>query len=202
MGAGLSNTLSERTAHVCVDMQNIFAPGGLWATPWIPKVLPVITEIMSQHAERTIFTRFITPHDPSEVRGMWQNYYAHWPEALRANLEPGALDLVPELARFVPPATVIDKMHYSGFVGSELQAKLIAMSADTLVITGAETDVCVLATVLHGVDAGWRVVLIEDAICSSSDEGHDAMLKVFHGRFTHQVDTASAEDVLAAWPRR
>ncbi len=54
-----------------------------------------------------------------------------------------------------------------------------------------------LATVLHAVDAGWRVVLADDAICSSSDEGHDAMLNVFHGRFTHQVDTASAEDILA-----
>jgi hypothetical protein len=41
------------------------------------------------------------------------------------------------------------------------------------------------------------VVLADDAICSSSDEGHDAMLNVFHGRFTHQVDTASAEDILA-----
>jgi nicotinamidase-related amidase len=46
---------------------------------------------------------------------------------------------------------------------------------------------------------GLRVVLVDDAICSSSDEGHDAILKVFHGRFTHQVDTASAQDVLSGW---
>jgi nicotinamidase-related amidase len=149
MGLGLSKKLSERTVHVCVDMQNIFAPGGIWSTPWMPKVLPVISELVSRHAERTVFTRFITPHDPSEARGMWQDYYAHWPEALRANLEPDALDLVPDLARYVPPATVVDKMHYSGFVGSDLRSRLVAMSADALVITGAETDVCVIATVLH-----------------------------------------------------
>ena len=23
-----------RAAHLCVDMQNIFAKGGLWETPW------------------------------------------------------------------------------------------------------------------------------------------------------------------------
>src|SRR3954463_16491665 len=31
--------------HLCVDMQNIFAPGGLWETPWMEKVLPTVTSI-------------------------------------------------------------------------------------------------------------------------------------------------------------
>ena len=37
---------------------------------------------------------------------------------------------------------------------------------DTLVVTGGETDICVLATVLGAVDRGFRVVLVSDAICS------------------------------------
>ncbi|MGY4466887.1 nicotinamidase-related amidase [Bradyrhizobium sp. LB9.1b] len=41
-------------------------------------------------------------------------------------------------------------------------------------ITGAETDVCVLSTVLGAVDLGFRVVIVKDALCSSSDVGHDA----------------------------
>jgi nicotinamidase-related amidase len=44
------------------------------------------------------------------------------------------------------------------------------------VITGAETDVCVLSTVLNAVDLGFRVVIVEDALCSSSDVGHDALM--------------------------
>jgi hypothetical protein len=28
--------------HLCIDMQNVFAPGGLWATPWMERVLPAI----------------------------------------------------------------------------------------------------------------------------------------------------------------
>ena len=202
MGSGLAKPLNERTAHLCLDMQNIFAPGGLWATPWMPKVLPVIVEIAAHHAARTIFTRFITPPDPSDARGMWQDYYVHWADALRPNLPDGALDLVPELARHVPPARVVDKMHYSGFLGSGLTAAISALTADTLVITGAETDVCVLATVLDAVDIGYRVVVVRDATCSSSDEGHDALMKVFHGRYTHQIETASAQEVLSSWPLR
>ena len=37
---------------------------------------------------------------------------------------------------------------------------------------------CVLATVIGAVDHGYRViVVVTDAVCSSSDEGHDAMLE-------------------------
>ena len=99
MGSGLSQPLSARAVHVCLYVQNLFAPGSLWATPWLPQVVPVIAEIAAHNAGRTIFTRFVTPDDPAEARGMWQDYYAHWPEALRSALPKDALDLVPELAR-------------------------------------------------------------------------------------------------------
>jgi Isochorismatase family len=42
----------------------------------------------------------------------------------------------------------------------------------SLIVSGSETDVCVLATVL-AVDIGFRVIVVRDAVCSSSDEGHD-----------------------------
>jgi hypothetical protein len=53
-----------------------------------------------------------------------------------------------------------------------------------LIISGGETDVCVLAAVMDAVDAGYRVVLAEDALCSVSDESHDAMLRQFGARFS------------------
>jgi hypothetical protein len=38
-----------------------------------------------------------------------------------------------------------------------------------------------------------------DAICSSSDEGHDALLKLLANRFTEQVETATVDAILTAW---
>jgi nicotinamidase-related amidase len=67
------------------------------------------------------------------------------------------------------------------------------------VISGSETDVCVLSTVLAAVDYGYRVVLVRDAICSSSDEGHDALLMVYHQRYSLQIETASSQDILDQW---
>lgn len=33
--------------HLCIDMQNVFAPGGLWATSWMERVLPTIVAIVA-----------------------------------------------------------------------------------------------------------------------------------------------------------
>jgi nicotinamidase-related amidase len=130
---------------------------------------------------------------------MWRRYYQRWREATREQVDPRLLELMPPLAGLVPPATVIDKTRYSAFVEPGLFAHLQQREADGLIVTGSETDVCVLATVLGAVDLGYRVIVVRDAICSSSDEGHDALLKVYHRRYSEQIETASAEDILRRW---
>ena len=62
-------------------------------------------------------------------------------------------------------------------------SSLRGAGVDTIIITGGETDVCVLATMLGAVDWGFRVILVTDALCSSADETHDAMMNVYMNRF-------------------
>ena len=195
----LLSPLTPRAVHLCIDMQRIFAPGGLWATPWMERVLPVVTEVAERYPERTVFTRFITPERPEAMPGTWQTYYRRWQQATRNELDPQWLELLDPLRRLAPPATIIDKSRYSAFAGSSLLAHLQERHADALIITGSETDVCVLSTVLDAVDFGFRVVLVEDGVCSSSDAGHDALLTVYHQRYSLQIETADAEQVLVAW---
>jgi nicotinamidase-related amidase len=52
---------------------------------------------------------------------------------------------------------------------------------------------------MGAVDHGFRVILVRDGVCSSSDEGHDALLKLYHRRFSEQIETASAEEILSEW---
>jgi nicotinamidase-related amidase len=80
-----------------------------------------------------------------------------------------------------------------------LHACLAERSADGLIVTGSETDVCVLATVLSAVDYGYRVVLVHDAVCSSSDAGHDALLELYRTRYSVQIETTDAETILREW---
>lgn len=199
MGKFDTRPLTRNTVHLCVDMQRLFTDEGPWPTPWMPRVLPVVTEIAGRFPERTVFTRFITPERPEQMPGIWQSYYEKWRQTTREVLPPGLLELVPPLARFSPPAAVVDKTRYSAFTASRLDAHLRDRQADALVVTGSETDVCVLATVLGAVDRGYRVIVVRDGICSSSDAGHDAVLKVYEGRYSAQIETADAEDILRHW---
>ena len=185
--------------HLCIDMQNIFAPNGLWATPWMERVLPTVVSVVSRHADRTIFTRFITPQDPEDRPGQWQSYFRRWRQATRRHLPSSALELVPALTRFVPPAAVVDKPAYSAFSNPGLASLLVEKNVGTVVISGAETDVCVLSTVLSAVDLGFRIVIIEDALCSSSDVGHDALMTMYRTRFHGQVDLVTAEELAEVW---
>jgi nicotinamidase-related amidase len=97
------------------------------------------------------------------------------------------------------PPTVVDKTRYSGFAEPQLLAHLQERQADELIVSGSETDVCVLATVLAAVDLGYRVIVARDALCSSSDQGHDMLMRLYQTRFTEQIETADAETILSQW---
>ena len=200
--AGLRDPLTARSVHLCVDMQQLFAPEGPWPTPWMERTLPQIAAIAERHAQRTVFTRFIPPLRPEDLPGTWQRYYRRWREVTRQEIDPALLELVDPLAKLVPPAEIIDKPVYSPFLGATFARYLNEREADALVVTGAETDVCVLATVLGAIDRGYRVVVVADALCSSSDAGHDALLTLYRTRFSEQVEIADTAEVLAAWPSR
>jgi nicotinamidase-related amidase len=117
----------------------------------------------------------------------------------RSELDERLLDLVEPLRRLVPPARVCDKATYSAFGHRALGQWLYQQGADTLIVSGGETDVCVLATVMAAIDRGFRVVLPTDALCSARDGTHDAMLLLFRERFSQQVVTASTEQILNGW---
>jgi nicotinamidase-related amidase len=194
-----SYPLTPRTLHLCVDMQRIFSAEGVWATPWMDRVLPVVAELAGLYPERTVFTRFITPDRPDDMPGMWQRYYTRWKAATREHLDLVLLELLPPLAKLCPPATVINKTRYSAFAEPALLSHLQAREADGLIVSGSETDVCVLATVLGAVDLGYRVIVVRDGVCSSSDEGHDALMQIYHRRYTEQIEVADASTIVARW---
>ena len=191
--------LEAPAIHLCIDMQRLFVEQTEWAMPWASRVLPQIVEIARHHAERTIFTRFIPPEAPQQMHGTWRGYYERWRAFTRDQLDSRLLELVPPLAALAPPAEVVDKSFYSGFSATVLSRRLRERGVRTLFVTGGETDVCVLATVMGAVDRGFFVVLVSDALCSVSDATHDALMKLYRERFTGQIETITTEEVLRKW---
>jgi nicotinamidase-related amidase len=177
----------------------MFAEETPWHTPWLRRVLPAVAALVERDPSRTIFTRFIPARRMGDGVGMWRAYYRRWRDMTIERLDPGMIALVPELDIFTPPARLFDKAVYSPWNGSDLSWQLRDEGVDTLVISGAETDVCVLATVLGAIDFGFRVIVATDATCSSADETHDAIMTIYHSRFAEQVETATTETILNAW---
>ena len=191
--------LGEGAVHLCVDMQNMFTARTAWHTPWMERVLPNVECIVRRNPARTIFTRFIPARRADEAHGTWQRYYRRWHTMTLDEIDPVMVELVPPLGDYLPVAEVLDKATYAPWIGSTLDGRLVRRGADTLVVTGGETDVCVLGTVMGAVDRGYRVVIVIDALCSASDETHDAMVLLYSSRYGCQVETVLTEQLLDVW---
>jgi len=190
----------QAAVHLAVDMQRLFGePGSPWCVPWFARVLPQVAALARRHPERTVFSRFIPPDQPEEMPGAWQDYFKRWRVMTRENLDEQLLELAPPLQALVPPAHLCDKAVYSAFGNARLAPWLKAHGIDTLIVSGGETDVCVLATVMSGIDLGYRIVLATDALCSVSDRTHDALLTLYRERFSQQLIMAVTGSILGAW---
>lgn len=183
--------------HLCIDMQRMFAEDTPWHVPWMKEVSPQVQEIAQRYPQRRAFTCFVPPKRAEDMHGMWRSYYEKWDNMTLDRLGPDMVDLVPSLKALVPPARIFDKMTYSPWTTGELHRVLAGEGVETLVISGGETDVCVLAAALGAIDLGYRVILLKDAVCSGADDTHDASLELLGDRFSVQLEIASTEDFLS-----
>lgn len=190
--------LGGNAVHVVVDMQRIFAEPGGWHVATIRDIVPNIITLLRAFPDRSLFTRFVVPKHPEEAPGRWRQYYERWREFTLAKMDPGKIEVVPELAPYAKGTVTFDKPTYSAFDAPAFVARLDELQADTLVFSGVETDVCVLGTLLPAVDRGYRVVAVSDAMTSSSAAGHKATLSCVLTRLDVQVDVATTREVLAA----
>jgi len=182
--------------HLCVDMQRMFEERTDWHVPWMEAISGRVLMLVEMEPARTVFTCFIPPPSIDQAAGAWREYYARWPDMTLEALQRESLDIVPQLACHVPPARVFRKRVYSPWTTGELHRVLCNEQVETLIVSGAETDVCVLATVLGAIDLGYRVVVVADAVCSGDDRTHDAALNIFANRFSAQLRICTLEELL------
>ncbi|RYE58931.1 MAG: cysteine hydrolase [Rhizobiaceae bacterium] len=189
----------SNAVHICVDMQRLFVEATPWQAPWAERVLPMVATLCEHQPDRLVFTRFVPMQDSDSAPGTWQRYYQRWPEMTLERLPPQLLDLAPPLDRFSPPALRFDKRVYSPWHDGTLAPYLTDRRVTTVVVSGLETEVCVLATVLGAIDCGFRVVIAMDAVCSSADETHDSMSRIYESRFGMQVEATTTAEIIEAW---
>lgn len=191
--------LGPAALHVAVDVQRLFVEPSPWQAPAMAAIVPNVARLA--RALPTLFTRFVPAASAVAAPRRWRRYYERWREVTLDRLDPAMVELVDALSPRPGIDRVVDKPTYSLFECAEAVRGLEATSADTLLFSGGETDVCVLATLLGAVDRGYRVVVVTDAVASFSAEGHRAVLDAILPRLPEQVELATTDAVLAALER-
>jgi nicotinamidase-related amidase len=181
--------------HLVVDMQELFRSHPDWGTQALTGIIPPIRRLLTARPESAWFSRFIPARRPEHASGAWQRYYHRWHSVTLDQLDPAQIDVVHELKPWA--RRVGDKPGYSALANAEIRAAAIA--ARDVILTGVETDVCVLATAIEAMDAGLRVILASDALTSSSPSCHAKALDILHERFDEQIEVTSVDRILAAW---
>ena len=183
---------------MAIDMQRVFAEKTSWYMPGFDDIVPNIAVIAAAMPGRTFFSRFVVPHTAEHAHGHWQNYYRRWHEFTGAIMAPDLVEIVEALKPYATPETLIDKLTYSVFESADCTQRLDHLNTTTLIFTGVETDVCVLASLLTAIDRGYRVIAVADALGSSSREGHHATLTQILPRMPDQVEIATTQEILQA----
>lgn len=194
-----SAPLSRNALHVVIDMQRLFAEETAWHTPAIAGILPNVVALSQARPAKTLFARFVVPRNAEEAKGRWKDYYRRWSSVTLDELDVGMLDLVAPLAAIAGPGSIVDKETYSIFGSPAFAERLQGSDIDTLIFSGVETDVCVYASVLDAVDAGYRVILAKDALASGDMHAHAMVIDILAARLNEQIEILSTETILNLW---
>ncbi|MEN3316047.1 MAG: biuret amidohydrolase [Acidimicrobiaceae bacterium] len=108
--------------------------------------------------------------------------------------DPGT-ELVDDL-RPGPGEYFIAKRRYSCFFGTELEILLKGLGAQTLLLTGGLTDVCVHYTFADAHQHDYHVRVIEDCVGGSSPARHEAALDAM--AYLQRRARTTSDDVIAA----
>ena len=99
-----------------------------------------------------------------------------------------------------PTDYLVPKRRYSAFFGTDLEILLKGLKAETLILVGGLTDVCVHYTFVDGHQSDYHCRVIEDCVGGSSVEAHNAALNAMEYLQTGAVVTLQdAVSAMAQW---
>lgn len=93
----------------------------------------------------------------------------------------------------------IRKRRYSCFFGTEFEILLKGLKADTLILIGGHTDVCVHYTFVDAHQHDYFCRVVEDCVAGSSQAAHDASLNAME--YLQTGARRSTAEILAAFEK-
>ena len=159
--------------------------------------LPVLQRLIACAREREVPIIYTTGtrRPDNWDRGSWQwknvrsgDKLPHDGDEIMPQIAPGARDIV------------IAKGKPSGFFGTQLQAYLTLLKADSLIVAGTATSGCVRATVTDAFSLNYRVAVVEDACFDRCQASHAVSLMDMSAKYADIVTSGEALDFLRGLP--
>jgi len=92
------------------------------------------------------------------------------------------VELDPRLGRR-PGEILVVKKYASAFFGTALASSLHALRVDTLIVAGCTTSGCIRATVVDGLQHGYRVIVPRECVGDRAAGPHEANLLDIDGKY-------------------
>ncbi|WP_448588557.1 nicotinamidase [Thermocrinis sp.] len=159
--------LTPFDALIVVDVQRDFMPGGALPVPEGDKVVGPLNsyiELFSKKGLPVFFTRDWHPANHISFKGhggIWPPHCVQDTEGAQFHPE---LIIPPDNKFIISKGTSRDFDAYSGFQGTILDSLLKERGVKRIFVGGVATDYCVKNTVLGGLNLGYFVLLLMDAI--------------------------------------
>lgn len=177
----------ERTAHVIVDMQNVFVAQG--APIEVPQARAIVDNINEVNAAlRKLGTPIVWIRHMTQVRDGktdWALYYDHQLQndvssnrAVHFQPDHPGSQIYSGLV-VAPSDFVVIKNRYSAFISgaSSLERLLRSNGIDSILVSGTKTNVCCESTARDAMMLDFKVTMLSECNATDSDEEHRATLE-------------------------
>lgn len=84
---------------------------------------------------------------------------------------------------------VVPKRRYSGFFQTDLDLLLRELGADTVILCGLYTNMCVRHTAADAYMLGYNIILASEATCSMTDEEYESGVEYFKTCYAAEICT-------------
>ena len=157
-------------AVLVVDMLRGFLEDGypLYIGAEARRIIPNIQRLLEQELAQGSKVFFICDrHDPDDLE-----FKMFPPHCIEGTAET---EVIPELAKY--PGEIIPKKRYSGFFGTELEAKLKELKPEKLIVCGVLTNICVMHTAASARNRDYEVEVPVDCVASPDEKAHQFALE-------------------------
>lgn len=193
-----------------IDMQNDFcAEGGMFHRAGIDisstkRVIPPTRRVIAAARDAGLPIVYLKMAHLADMSDAGSPASPHWRRHRRLSIGEAAIspdgvpsrilidgtwhtEIVPELSP-MPGDIVVRKHRYSGFFETDLDARLRALRARTLIVTGCSTSVCVDSTLRDAMFRDYDALLLEDCTGQPDPPGatfsrYEASLRMISGMF-------------------